>query len=668
MMTKRLRVLAVTADARDAGRCLFVGRVRTTAPHPIPARLPASRPARSGSSRTATGSTPRTWTTFYEQYPDIDLETASFGSNDEAVAKLQAGFQADVINSCVDEATLEMVNKGLYAPLDVSRLENWDDIWPSMKALPGVQVDGEVYLVPADAGTAGILYNADVVTTPPTSWLDLFDPQWAGRASIEDLSVTAIDIGALVNGISDPLAMSPDQLELVKNYLIDHRDQFRTFWKGAADIKSQFKSGEVVISSGYPDYAKQLRREGVNAQFAVAKEGQMLWTCGYGISPDAENLDAAYALLNWYSSVPPQVYAATEFDYITSNMTVGDLLTPEAIANSGLDTFGEAEQRDPGESAERSRGMGRGVDRGESFLVAQVAHPVRLDATGSLAPSSIRFRRAVNRWGWRGFLAIVFLALFGPLAILVAFSFNDSNILAFPFDGLTTKWYSLALQDPSLREALLNSTAVAFIVAPLCLVLGTLAAFGLTRFRFRGRGAIGGLVGAPLVLPWLIVGIAALMGYAKANVDLSLKTVIATQTICTFPLVTAIVSAQLFRFQRVQEEAAIDLGCSRLEVLRHIILPHIAPALAAAGIFAFTWSFNNYEISAFTIGFQQTFPIWVYSSVRNPDHTAIVNAISTLISAVQVVLIYLALRMLRSRGGASAIAMTEMPLPVRDGA
>ena len=184
--------------------------------------------------------------TFYQEYPDINLETASFGSNDEAIAKLQAGFQADVINSCVDEATLEMVNKGLYAPLDVSRLENWDDIWPSMKALPGVQVDGKVYLVPADAGTAGIMYNADVVTTPPDSWLDLFDPQWAGRASMEDVSVTAIDIGALALGISDPLKMTSDQLEQVKNFLIDHRGQFRTFWKGDADVKSQFKSGEIV--------------------------------------------------------------------------------------------------------------------------------------------------------------------------------------------------------------------------------------------------------------------------------------------------------------------------------------------------------------------------------------------------------------------------------------
>lgn len=279
-----------------------------------------------------------------------------------------------------------------------------------------------------------------------------------------------------------------------------------------------------------------------------------------------------------------------------------------------------------------------------------------------------RRRRVLNTWGWRAFLAIVGLMLFGPLVILVLFSFNDSNILAFPLEGVTTKWYTEALTDPVLRTALKNSFQVAFVVAPLCLVLGTLAAFGLTRFRFRGRGVIGGLVGAPLVLPWLIIGIAALMGYARANIDLSLKTVVMTQTVCTFPLVTAIVAAQLFRFQKVQEEAAIDLGCSRLQVLRHIILPHIGPALAAAGIFAFAWSFNNYEISAFTIGFQQTFPIWVYSSVRNPDHTAIVNAISTLISAVQVVLIYLALRMLRSRGGASAISMTEMPLPVTDGA
>jgi ABC-type spermidine/putrescine transport system permease subunit II len=291
--------------------------------------------------------------------------------------------------------------------------------------------------------------------------------------------------------------------------------------------------------------------------------------------------------------------------------------------------------------------------------MAQVARPAGVRLTISAA-GRVRAHELLVTWGWRGFLGFVFLVLFGPLVILALFSVNDSNILAFPLEGLTGHWYVDAFRDRLLRESLLNSFGVAFIVAPACLVLGTLAAFGVTRFRFRGRGAIGGLVAAPLILPWLIIGIAALMFYVRFNIDLTLRTVVATQVVCTFPLVTAIVAAQLFRFQRVQEEAAIDLGCTRLQVLRHVILPHIAPALAASAIFAFTWSFNNYEISAFTIGFQQTFPIWVYSSVRNPDHTAIVNAISAAISVVQVALIYLAIRLLRSRGGTEAVVGGEI--------
>jgi spermidine/putrescine-binding protein len=285
------------------------------------------------------GFDPKYMESFYTQYPDIDLQTKSFSSNDEAVAQLQAGLEVDVVNSCVDEATLEMVQKGQYAPLDVSRLEHWDEIWPAMKELPGVVVDGQTYLVPVDAGTAGLMYNADVVTTPPDSWMDLFDPQWAGRASMEDLSVTAIDIGALANGISDPISMTDEQLATVKQFLMDNRGQFRTFWKGDADVKAQFKNGEIVIASGYPGTAKALRDEGVNVQFAAAKEGQMLWTCGYGITPDAENLDAAYALLNWYSSLTPQEYAATEFSFVTSNSGIVDVVSKDVLDATGISAF-----------------------------------------------------------------------------------------------------------------------------------------------------------------------------------------------------------------------------------------------------------------------------------------------------------------------------------------
>jgi spermidine/putrescine transport system substrate-binding protein len=296
------------------------------------------------------GFDPEYMETFFETYPNIEVETASFGSNEEAVAKIQAGFEADVVNSCVDEATLEMVNKGMYQPLDTSRLEHWDDIFPLMKTLPGVVVDDKTYIVPVDAGTAGIMYNADVITTPPDSWTDLFDPQYAGRASLEDLAITAIDIGALANGIPNPLEMTSDELAMVTQYLKDNRGQFRTFWKGEANVKAQFKSGEIVIASGYPGIAKALRKkDGLNIQFAAAKEGQMLWACGYGISPDIDpaNLDAAYALLNWYTSLPPQIYAATNWNYLTSNQGILEAVPAEVVEEAALDSLFESDNAIP---------------------------------------------------------------------------------------------------------------------------------------------------------------------------------------------------------------------------------------------------------------------------------------------------------------------------------
>lgn len=278
---------------------------------------------------------------FHEMYPNITLETASFGSNEEAIAKLQAGFESDVINTCVDEGSLEAVQKGFYQPLDVSRLQYWDKIWPAMKEMPGVTVDGEYFVLPVDAGTAGLIYNADTITQAPTSWNDLFAPEFKGKASLQDNAVTAIDIGALANGISDPLNMDAAQLETVKNFLIEHRSQFRTLWEDQGDVAAQFKSGEIEIASGYTNIVKDLQSDGLNVQFAVAEEGQMLWTCGYGISPDIadENLDAAYALLNWYTSMPAQVYAATNWNYLTSNQDIIDAVTPEVREAASLDSL-----------------------------------------------------------------------------------------------------------------------------------------------------------------------------------------------------------------------------------------------------------------------------------------------------------------------------------------
>lgn len=252
--------------------------------------------------------------------------------------------------------------------------------------------------------------------------------------------------------------------------------------------------------------------------------------------------------------------------------------------------------------------------------------------------------RVQQRWT-DGLATLLVLAvgvvLVGPILLLALFSFNDSSVIALPFAGFTLEWYRAALTDPAAREGVANSLLLAGIVAPVCVVLGTCTAWAITRFRFRGRSGVAGLVGAPLVVPWLVTGIAGLLLFASLDIDLSLQTIGVMHVMTTFPLVTALVAARLVRFERSQEEAALDLGASQWQMMTRVVLPQLAPALAASFIFAFAWSFNNFEISFFTGGYDQTFPVWVYSVLRNSNNLPIVNAISTLISVVQVAIVYL---------------------------
>jgi ABC-type spermidine/putrescine transport system permease subunit II len=237
-------------------------------------------------------------------------------------------------------------------------------------------------------------------------------------------------------------------------------------------------------------------------------------------------------------------------------------------------------------------------------------------------------------------VTVVLIVLIGPIALLTAFSFNDSTIISLPFEGFTLDWYKMALEDQGVKDSLRYSVIVAAIVAPSCVVLGTAAAWGITRFRFRGRGFWAGLLGAVLVVPWLVIGVSGLVFFVYLDVELSLKTIILMHIAVTFPLVTALVSARLVRFERSQEEAAIDLGASQWQLMTRVVLPQLTPALAASLIFAFAWSFNNFEISFFNGGYEETFPVWVFSDLRRSYNLPIVNAIATLVSAVQVLAVY----------------------------
>jgi len=260
----------------------------------------------------------------------------------------------------------------------------------------------------------------------------------------------------------------------------------------------------------------------------------------------------------------------------------------------------------------------------------------------------------------RLWVGAVMVFLYAPLVVLMIFSFNDSkrNVV---WRGFTTKYYEKALGNDQLVEALINSLTIAALATLASLVLGTLAAVMLWRFRFPWKGAIDGTISLPIIVPEICLGVAFLMFFAAVGWPTDLAwpfnlgaITIAHITFC-FPFVTMVVRSRLATFNREQEEAAKDLGASEGQVFRDVLIPHIKPALVAGALLSFTLSLDDFVITYFTSGPDTiTFPVKVYSMVRF-SVTPEVNAASTLLIILTVVLTFIALK----AQGVKAIAETH---------
>jgi spermidine/putrescine transport system permease protein len=260
----------------------------------------------------------------------------------------------------------------------------------------------------------------------------------------------------------------------------------------------------------------------------------------------------------------------------------------------------------------------------------------------------------------RLWVGAVMVFLYAPLVVLMIFSFNDSkrNVV---WRGFTTKYYEKALGNDQLVEALINSLTIAALATLASLVLGTLAAVMLWRFRFPWKGAIDGTISLPIIVPEICLGVAFLMFFAAVGWPTDLvwpfnlgAITIAHITFC-FPFVTMVVRSRLASFNREQEEAAKDLGASEGQVFRDVLIPHIKPALVAGALLSFTLSLDDFVITYFTSGPDTiTFPVKVYSMVRF-SVTPEVNAASTLLIILTVVLTFIALK----AQGVKAIAETH---------
>jgi spermidine/putrescine transport system permease protein len=248
-----------------------------------------------------------------------------------------------------------------------------------------------------------------------------------------------------------------------------------------------------------------------------------------------------------------------------------------------------------------------------------------------IAPLEYSRRWSLKLWVW-----LVFAFLYIPLITLVIFSFNDSkrNIV---WKGFTLKYYEMALGNSALMEAFANSIVIATLATLISLVLGTLAAVMLWRFRFRFKAGVEGLMALPIVVPEIAMGVALLVFFSSVPWPNALiwpfnlgQIIFAHVTFC-FPFVATVVRARLASFNKEEEEAARDLGASEWRAFNDVLLPHLRPALIAGALLAFTLSLDDFVITYFTSGPDTiTFPVKIYSMLRF-SVTPEVNAASTLL-------------------------------------
>ena len=239
----------------------------------------------------------------------------------------------------------------------------------------------------------------------------------------------------------------------------------------------------------------------------------------------------------------------------------------------------------------------------------------------------------------RVFFAFVVVFLYAPIAILVLFSFNDSDLPTFPLSGLTLHWYHQFLTNADLRGALETSAIVAALSSVCAVMLGVLASIVLVRRRFVGKAAVSALLLSPLVIPYVVFGVSLLLLFHRLGIPRSILTVVIGHVVISLPYTILVLVPRLEQIDVSLEEAAYDLSAGPARTFQLITLPLILPAVVSAFLIAFTTSFDEYAVASFVVGTRTTFPIFLYSALRFPSQLPQVIAVAVVVIVVSLAVV-----------------------------
>lgn len=239
------------------------------------------------------------------------------------------------------------------------------------------------------------------------------------------------------------------------------------------------------------------------------------------------------------------------------------------------------------------------------------------------------------------FCTCVYLFLFLPILVIVVNSFNATTSKPYlTWKGFTFDWYVKLFDNGALLSSFGNTIIIAVVSTLLATIIGTLGAFGMYKYKFKGKGVIDGLLYIPVVIPEIVLGISLLSLFTNVNIPRGMLTLILAHVTFSVPFVIFNVRARLSGYDNSIEEASMDLGANRVVTFFEITLPVLAPGIAGGALLAFTLSIDDVIISYFVNGQTKTYPLKVMESIKSgvaPD----VNALSTLILLGTIVLVVL---------------------------
>ena len=241
------------------------------------------------------------------------------------------------------------------------------------------------------------------------------------------------------------------------------------------------------------------------------------------------------------------------------------------------------------------------------------------------------------------FYAFAYLAfLYVPVLVLPVFSFNNSEFIAFPLSGFTTRWYAALAADSAMQHALVNSLKVAIVTALFSTILGLTAARAVTRYRMRGAGLALGFISLPLFIPDIVLGLSLLLLLGAAGLPLSLVAVVIGHLLVCVPFALTVLIARFEGFDRNLEEVSADLGEDGWMTFWRVSFPLMLPGIVASLLLTFITSFDEFLLAYFLSGTEATLPVYIWGQLRFPERLPMVLALGAIILSASVGLVILA--------------------------